>query len=489
MAEPVSTRASMNGPQPAGATTSRQGRVAALVVASAAFLELKDTNALVVALPILASEFGVRPFDTSLLITSYIVILAVLIPLSGWFANRFGARLVFQGALVVFLAGSALCAMSTTLDELVAARVVQAMGGSFMTPVARLILVRGFPRGELVTLMAWFGIPMLLGPLLSPLIGGALAGRASWTWIFWMNLPLGALILLLSCRFVPPVPKLPPASLNWRSCMLLIAGLCTLMAGIEAIGDNAVQPPLVVALLAGGMCLLAVYAAFARKQPDAPLDLNLLRFPSFRLTMIGSLIFFVASTMLPFLVPILLQTVYHYDALTTGFIAVASVAGALIGRFCIGWLVATLTPVPFMVATVLLAGLSMASLAFIDARAEVALFALSLAVGGFCGSLHVTGLSAMAYSEIGDEKAGAATGFSGTIQQVSMAIGVAFAVILVDVMRSSRDAALTHADFAIAFILSGALCAAAALLYPRVPQAAVERLIGKASSSAAGGRR
>jgi predicted MFS family arabinose efflux permease len=160
--------------------------------------------------------------------------------------------------------------------------------------------------------------------------------------------------------------------------------------------------------------------------------------------------------------------------------------GALIGRSCTGWLVTALTPIPFMVATVLLAGLSAASLAFIDARTELALFAMSLAFGGFFRSLHATGLNAMAYAETGDEKAGAATSFAGTIQQAGMAIGVAFAVILVDVMRSSRGAALTHADFAIAFILSGTLGAAAAVLYPHLPQAAVDGLIGKTSSSAVG---
>lgn len=476
-------------PAPAGTDApSTGGRTAALVMASAAFLDLKDTNAIVVALPIMAPEFGVPPIHLSVLITAYILVLALFIPLSGWFADRFGARTVFQAALAVFIAGSVCCALSTSLGELTAARIVQAAGGSFMTPVARIVLVRRFPRAEFVTLMAWFGIPMLLGPLASPLIGGAFATHGSWTWIFWMNVPLGLLILALSFRFVPPVPKSQPRPLDRASCALLMAGLCALMAGLESVDEKTVHPAVAATLVAGGLLLLAGYAVHARGRPGAPLDLGLLALPSFRLTMIGSFVFFTGSAVLPFLVPTLLQTIYRYDALTSGLITVASVAGALAGRPFIGWLVRVLTPVPFMIATALLAGLATAVLAVLDARTGLALFVLALVAGGFFSSLYVTALGAMTYAEIGDDRAGEATSFAATVQQVGMGIGVAFTVIVVYVLSGATGGAMTRGDFAITFILAGALCAATAVLYPRIPPVAAERLVRPSPPAERAGR-
>jgi EmrB/QacA subfamily drug resistance transporter len=462
-----------------GTVTAHSRRVAALITASAAFLELKDTNALVVVLPTLASDFGVPALDMSLAITSYVVTLAVFIPVSGWAADRFGARRVFEIALVIFMVGSAFCAMSETLTELVLARILQAFGGSFMTPVGRLILVRSSPREELVSLMAWFGIPILLGPLVSPLVGGALADRASWTWIFWMNLPLGIVILVLTRRLVPWVPKSPRAPLDWLSWAPLLLGFCALMAGVEAIGEDTVHPVAVAILIVGGLSGLAVYTVRARRSTDALIDLRLLRLPSFRLTMTGSLAFSIGTTIRAFLLPMLLQVVYGYDAFTSGVIAVTAVVGALASRLFVGRLVKALTPIPFMVVTALLAALCAISLAFIDARTDLALLVTALVFGGFFQSLQGIGLNAMAYAEVDDVRTGSATSFAGTVQQVGQATGAAFAAILVEMMRNSPNTALTHRDFAVAFIVSGILYAAVSLVYPRIPPIAVSKLVAK----------
>lgn len=469
----------MNEARDASTIIPHGGRVAALVTASAAFLELKDSYALVVALPVLAGDFGVSPLDMSLVFTAYIVTLAVLIPVSGWAADRFGARRVFSTALAVFMASSALCAMSETLAELVVARILQAFGGAFMIPVGRLILVRSYPREALVSLMAWFGIPTLLGPLVSPLIGGALATHASWVWIFWMNLPLGALVIVLAYGLLPAVPRLPPAPLDWGSYALLVLGLCALMAGLETIGGTADRQAVGGLLIVGGLCGLVAYGRYALRLLHAPIDLRLLALSSFRFTMIGSLVFFVGTTMVPFLVPTFLQTVYGYSALTTGAVAAVGAVGGLTGQLCVNWLVKGLTPVPFMVATALLFALSAILLAFIDARTGLVLLVAALAFGGFFRSLHLTGLNAMAYSEIDDQRSGAATSFAGTVQEVSTAIGVAVSVILVRSIRGSSSAAFAHDDFAAAFMLAGALCAAATLAYRRIPPIAVRALTGR----------
>jgi MFS family permease len=162
-----------------------------VIIACALFMENLDATALATALPAIAASLGESPLTLSLAITSYLFALAVFIPISGWVADRFGARRIFRLAIAVFVLGSILCGLSTSVWHLVLARTLQGLGGAMMVPVGRLVLLRSVAKSDLVRAMAWLTMPALLGPMLGPPLGGLLTSHLIWHWIFWINVPIG----------------------------------------------------------------------------------------------------------------------------------------------------------------------------------------------------------------------------------------------------------------------------------------------------------
>src|SRR6188508_2547227 len=177
-------------------------RLIPLIVATALFMENMDATVISTSLPAIAVDIGTSPLTLKLAVTSYLLSLAVFIPMSGWTADRFGARTVFLAAIAVFVLGSIGCALSSSLLHFVIARIVQGMGGAMMTPVGRLVLVRSVDRRELINAMAWVSIPAMIGPLMGPPLGGFITTYASWHWIFLINVPMGLLGIVLVTRYI-----------------------------------------------------------------------------------------------------------------------------------------------------------------------------------------------------------------------------------------------------------------------------------------------
>src|SRR3989440_2240330 len=198
-------------------------RVVPLIVAVALFMENMDSTVIATSLPAIAADLGTSPLALRLAVTSYLLSLAVFIPVSGWTADRFGARTVFRGAIAVFMLGSIGCALSTSLSQFVAARIVEGMGGAMMTPVARLILVRSVDRRELVNAMVWVTLPALVGPLLGPALGGFITTYISWHWIFLINIPIGIAGVALATIFIEDVRAQRPDPFDGVG--MLLAGI------------------------------------------------------------------------------------------------------------------------------------------------------------------------------------------------------------------------------------------------------------------------
>ena len=237
-----------------------------LIVACALFMENLDSTAIATALPVIAAAFGESPVRLSLAITSYLFSLAVFIPISGWVADRFGARRVFRLAIGVFVLGSILCGFTTSVWQLVLARTLQGLGGAMMVPVGRLVLLRATAKADLVRAMAWLTIPALIGPVLGPPLGGFITTYVSWRWIFWINVPIGVLGIVLVSLFIPDVREERPPPLDLRGFLLSSVGLLGLVAGFESIGRGLVPPGFTLLLLVAGA--LGVGAVRAACQAD-----------------------------------------------------------------------------------------------------------------------------------------------------------------------------------------------------------------------------
>ncbi len=259
-----------------------------LTVAFAFMMEQLDSIITTTAIPDIALGLGAAPLQMNLAITSYILSLAVFMPVSGWLADRFGARRVFTAALLIFTVASGLCGLCGTLPQLVAMRVLQGFGGAMMTPVGRLILLRSFPRSQLVTAMTYMTVPAVIGPTLGPLLGGVLTTYAGWRWLFYVNVPVGLVGIALALRYVEDT-KLPRTPrFDMPGFLLCGVGLALLQFALETVG-HPIQPPFATGALFGtAVLLLAAYGWYARRRQDPALDLTLFRDRCFRVsTLVG----------------------------------------------------------------------------------------------------------------------------------------------------------------------------------------------------------
>ncbi len=285
----------------------RPAVLTALIIATALFMENMDGTVISTSLPAIALDLHQDPIVLKLALTSYMLTLAVFIPASGWVADRFGARTVFCSAIVVFTLGSILCGASSSLSTLIAARVFQGLGGAMMVPVGRLVLLRSVAKSDLVSAMAYLTVPALIGPVAGPPLGGFITTYFHWRWIFWINVPIGVLGVLLSLRFIQNLREEVVPRFDFKGFVWSGVGLLSLISGLSMIGRGIAPYGLVAAMIAIGVLSLAAYVRHANDKPDAILDLKLLKIPTFFAGVIGGLLFRIGIGAMPFLLPLLLQ--------------------------------------------------------------------------------------------------------------------------------------------------------------------------------------
>src|SRR5246127_2179182 len=230
-----------------------------LIVACALFMENLDATVLSTALPAIARDLHEDPIQLKLALTSYLLTLAVFIPASGWLADRFGARLIFRLAIIIFAVGSACCGFANSTEVLVAARALQGIGGAMMVPVGRLVILRTVPRSEIVGALAWLTIPALVGPVLGPPVGGFITTYFSWRWIFWINLPIAALGLILATLFIPDIQAENSQRFDFVGFVLSGMALSTLVAGSSAADTPFIPLHITIVLFTVGIICSVLY--------------------------------------------------------------------------------------------------------------------------------------------------------------------------------------------------------------------------------------
>src|SRR6204780_5222982 len=311
----------------------RNATLIPFIIATALFMENMDGTVLATSLPAIAHDFALDPIVLKLALTSYLLTLAVFIPASGWVADRLGARSVFCSAIVVFTLGSVLCGASSTLTELIGARVFQGLGGAMMVPVGRLVLLRSVPKSEMVTALPYLTVPALIGPVVGPPLGGFITTYFHWRWIFWINAPIGLLGVLLALKFIENIRERDVVRFDFKGFALSGAGLLSLIFGLTVIGRGLAPAPVVVAMVLCGAALLALYVRHARGNPDAILDLGLLKTQTFFTAVVGGFLFRLGIGAIPFLLPLLLQIGFGLSPFESGSLTFAAAAGAMAMKF------------------------------------------------------------------------------------------------------------------------------------------------------------
>ncbi|MYL99257.1 MFS transporter [Novosphingobium sp. FGD1] len=412
----------------AGPQVSRANyRFVALIVASALFMEFVDATVLATALPTMARDFGVRPQEMSVALTSYLLALAIFIPASGMLADRFGSRTIFRAAIALFVVGSLACGQAPTLEFMVAARFLQGMGGAMMIPVGRLVLLRSVAKRDIVDAMSWLLVPALIGPILGPPLGGFIVTYLDWRWIFYINLPMGALGIWLVSRYIENIREDDPARFDTAGFILSGVSLGCLLFGFEMVsrpGEGWAAAVLVaVGILAG-----ALYVRHAltkdRKGAAAILDLGLLRDETFRLSVVAGSITRITQGAQPFLLPLMLQVGLGFSAARSGTITVATAIGSLAMKSMAPRLLRRFGFRRALVWNGVIATFGYAVCGLIGpAWPNWAIFCW-LGLSGFFMSFQFTAYNTIAYAGIDQRHMSSATAFYSTFQQLMLSFGI-----------------------------------------------------------------
>ena len=458
-------------------------RLLPFIIGGALFMQTLDATVIANALPTMARSLAVEPLSLSLAITSYIISTAVFLPISGWMADRFGARTVFAAAIAMFAASSLLCGIARNLPELIGGRVLQGAAGALMTPVGRLVLLRTVPKAELVRAMSYLTMPALLGPVLGPPLGGFIVTYSSWRWIFYINLPIGILGVVLTRLYVPNIRETDTGPLDRRGFVLTGLGLAGLVYGLDNLGKSLLPLPVVLAMLAGGVACLALYARHARTRPDAIVDLKLLREPTFLAATAGGLFSRLAIGASPFLLALLFQLGFGMSAFAAGLMTFVSAAGALVMKTTAPPLIGFFGFRRILIANTLITGLIFMGYALFRSDTPQAIILATLLVGGFFRSLQFTSLNTLAFADIGPSLMSRASSLASIGQQLARSFGVALAAILVQLVQTSRgSAALTAADITPAFAVIGAVSMLSLLFFLPLAADAGDSISGRPAS-------
>jgi len=454
-------------------------RTLTLVVAAALFMESLTSTVIATSLAAIAADLQVDPLTLKLAFTAYFVALAIFIPVSGWCADRFGARTVFAAAIAVFTLASVGCALAWSLPSLVAGRFCQGLGGAMMLPVGRLILLRAIPKAEMVSAMAWLGIPTLFAPILGPPVGGFITTFHHWRGIFWLNLPVGLIGLALALWWVPQVRATDAPPLDWRGFGLTGAGLSLAIFGftlLGGVGGRGSHPGPALAMMAGGALLLWLYARHAQRCPHPILDLTLLRSASLRISIMGGNLFRLAVGALPFLLPLMLQLGFGMSAFQSGLLTFSAAVGAVTMKLTAAPILRRWGFRRVLLANAWLSSALIAALALFTAQTPGPVIMAVLLVGGFFRSLQFTSLNTLGYADVPQARLSRATALVAVAQQLSLAAGVAVAAMLLDGSRLASGRRLLQAeDFSHAFAAIGLLSLASIWWYRRLaPDAGAE---------------
>ncbi len=460
-------------------------RLAPLAIASALLMELIDSTALSTALPTLAQAFHAEPVELKLALTSYLLALAVGAPASGWVAERFGAKRVFLAAMGVFLLGSMLCGLSRSLEALVAARIVQGLGGAMMTPVGRSIVVAAAPRERFVAAMAWFSMPALVGPLLGPPLAGLILSVADWPWIFFINLPIGVLGMAAVARYAPEVIRPHPGRFDLKGFLLAAAAVTAVVILADTMGLSLVPLRIQLAALALSLIFGAGFVLHALGASRPVMNLRLLAYPTYRASLIGGSLVRLGLGATPFLLPLLLQIGLGWSPVRAGLVTIASGCGALLCKPTASYVIRRFGFRRVLIGASLLAAVLIAAPGLFSIQTPTVVMLGVLGFGGFMRSLHFTSANTLAYADIPPANIGQASTLTAVVQQVGMSLGVSLGALSLHLaQRGVATEDMTADRFLLPFLLTGLVSALAAVVYWRLKPDAGFAISGATTATA-----
>ncbi len=405
-------------------------------------------------------SFHVNPVDLNIGMTAYLLMLAVFIPISGWVADRFGARTVFVSAIAVFTGASILCGLSTGFWQFTAARVIQGIGGAMMVPVGRLVVLRTTEKHDLMRAMIYITWPGLIAPVVGPPVGGFITTYASWHWIFFLNVPLGVIAMALAALWITNLREDRAKPFDWIGFALSATACVSFMYGLELIGRQN-TPWLTTGLFLGcGGVLGTLALVHFRRAPAPVIDLSSLKIKTFAVTLGGGSLFRMAISVSPFLLPMMFQVGFGLDAFRSGLLMLALFAGNLGMKSVTSPVLRRYGFRSVLIANGILTALGILACSALAPQTPRIVIIAVLFANGLFRSMQFTSLSTLAFADVPKSQLGSATSFFSMVMQMTMGMGVALGAIalrLGALLDRHRGATPSATDFRIAFALVSVL--------------------------------
>ncbi|HBU8851024.1 TPA: MFS transporter [Citrobacter sedlakii] len=441
------------------------------IVAFGFFMQSLDTTIVNTALPSMATSLGESPLHMHRVIVSYVLTVAVMLPASGWLADRVGVRNIFFTAITLFTLGSLFCAWSSTLNELVMARVLQGVGGAMMVPVGRLTVMKIVPRAQYMAAMTFVTLPGQVGPLLGPALGGILVEYASWHWIFLINLPVGIVGAIATLMLMPNY-TLQTRRFDLSGFLLLAAGMALLTIALDGSKETGMTHFALGALVVCGIAAILLYLNHARNNPRALFSLTLFHTPTFSLGLLGSFAGRIGSGMLPFMTPVFLQIGLGFSPFHAGLMMIPMVLGSIGMKRIVVQVVNRFGYRRVLVCTTL--GLAGVTLLFMSAALLGWYYVLPfvLLLQGMINSTRFSSMNTLTLKDLPDELASSGNSLLSMIMQLSMSIGVTVAGLLLGMFGQQHitaDSGATHTVFLYTWLCMAVIIALPAIVFARVP--------------------
>jgi EmrB/QacA subfamily drug resistance transporter len=451
----------------------------ALLVAAAFFMENLDATVIGTSLPTMASDFGIVPAHLSVGVSAYLVALTVFIPISGWAADRFGARRMFLSAIVVFTGASILCALTDGLWSFTAARILQGVGGAMMVPVGRLVVLRDTPKEDMVRMIAILTWPALVAPVLGPPIGGWISTHWSWRWIFLLNVPLGLAALVGAWILIRSgEAKRPP--FDTLGFILTGLGIGLALAGIEGLSRTDLSRAISFGMLLAGVASLALSSVHLRRAAHPLLGLAPLKIATFRVTVLGGSLFRTTISSAPFLLPLMFQLALGYSAVQAGALLLWLFAGNLCMKPATSWIMNRFGFRNVLIGNGLLVAAGFAACSFLTAETPYWLVCALLMATGMTRSMQFTAMNTIGFSDVPQPQMRDATTLFSVMQQMNAGMGIAvgaLALSVAEILNGSPPGFASIQDFRIAFWIVAGLALLAIIDSVALPPGAGARVL------------
>ena len=461
-------------------TPEKSLRMLLWLVAVGFFMQALDATIVNTSLPAMAQSFGESPLRMQSVIVAYSLTMAMLIPASGWLADRFGTRRVYLAAIALFVGGSIACAASQSLNQLVTARVVQGLGGALLLPVGRLALLRAYPRERFISAMSFVAIPGLVGPLIGPALGGWLSEAASWHWIFLINIPVGIYGAFITVRYMQDQPDPTTRRFDTQGYALLAFGMVAVSLAVDGLSGLGLRQASVLVLLVFGMASLVAYWLHAARKPQPLFSPDLFSIPTLSIGLLGNLFSRLGSSCMPFLVPLLLQVSLGYSPLHAGLMMIPVAISSMLVKRIAAPLIWRFGYRQTLVANTIFVGLSMASFAFFSPDQPVAWRVVQLVIFGAFNSMQFTAMNTVTLRDLDSVRASSGNSLLSMVQMLAMSMGVAAAGAVLAAFTgffgSAQPVQTLHA-FQATFACMGLITLASAGIFWQLPPD-----VGKGSS-------